>query len=102
MFQEWKFNCLCDLLKTSRETQALIFCNTRRRVTQLTEQLMSIPIKVSCFHGNMEHNEREDMVKDFNSRNTRVLVTTDLMARGMNIRVSAKHRNIVIKNLKIV
>ena len=38
-FQEWKFDTLCDLYDTVNVTQAVIFCNTRRKVDWLTQQM---------------------------------------------------------------
>jgi len=47
-FQEWKLDTLCDLYETLTITQAVIFCNTRRKVEWLTEKMHSRDFTVSA------------------------------------------------------
>jgi len=47
-FQEWKLDTLCDLYETLTITQAVIFCNTRRKVDWLTEKMLSRDFTVSA------------------------------------------------------
>ena len=83
--EEWKLDTLCDLYETVTITQAVIFCNTRRKVDWLTEKLVSREFTVSAMHGDMEQNVREGIMKDFRSGTSRVLITTDLLARGIDV-----------------
>jgi translation initiation factor 4A len=46
--EEWKFDTLADLYDTVSVTQAVIFCNTRRKVEQLTDQMMKRKFTVSA------------------------------------------------------
>ncbi|GMT34962.1 hypothetical protein PFISCL1PPCAC_26259, partial [Pristionchus fissidentatus] len=82
---EWKFGTLCDLYAAVNVTQAVIFCNTRRRVEQLTDQMTKKQHTVSCLHGDMEQGERDQIMREFRSGSSRVLITTDLLARGIDV-----------------
>jgi translation initiation factor 4A len=83
--EEWKLDTLCDLYETLTITQAIIYCNARRKVDWLTEQLHSRDFTVSALHGDMDQKERELIMKEFRSGSSRVLITTDLLARGIDV-----------------
>ncbi|GAB2288837.1 hypothetical protein Dimus_023148 [Dionaea muscipula] len=82
---EWKFDTLCDLYDTLTITQAVIFCNTKRRVDWLTEKMRSNNFTVSSMHGDMPQKERDAIMNEFRSGTTRVLITTDVWARGIDV-----------------
>jgi len=83
--EEWKLDTLSDLYETITITQAVIFCNTRRKVDALTEKMHEREFTVSAMHGDMEMKQREVLMKEFRSGSTRVLITTDLLARGIDV-----------------
>merc|ERR1711916_104823 len=83
--EEWKLETLCDLYATLTITQAIIYCNTRRKVDWLTEQMQQCDFTVSSMHGDMDQRERDLIMKDFRSGSSRVLITTDLLARGIDV-----------------
>jgi ATP-dependent RNA helicase len=83
--EEWKFDTLCDLYDTLTITQAVIFCNTRRKVDWLTDRMRKNNFTVSSMHGEMPQNERDEIMKAFRSGESRVLITTDIFARGIDI-----------------
>ncbi|KAG0307035.1 translation initiation factor eIF4A [Dissophora globulifera] len=83
--EEWKLDTLCDLYETVTITQAVIFCNTRRKVDWLTEKLTAREFTVSAMHGDMEQSQREVIMKEFRSGSSRVLIATDLLARGIDV-----------------
>merc|ERR1712150_349304 len=83
--EDWKFETLCDLYETMTITQAVIFLNTRRKVDWLTEKLHEKDFTVSSMHGDMEQKERDLIMKEFRSGSSRVLITTDLLARGIDV-----------------
>jgi len=66
-------------------TQAVIFCNTRRKVDWLTEKMGSRDFTVSAMHGDMNQQERDLIMREFRSGSSRVLITTDLLARGIDV-----------------
>ncbi|CAI5445295.1 unnamed protein product [Caenorhabditis angaria] len=82
---EWKFETLCDLYNIVNVTQAVIFCNTRRKVDQLNEQMTKRDFTVSCLHGEMDQAERDAIMREFRSGSSRVLITTDILARGIDV-----------------
>ena len=83
--EEWKLDTLCDLYDTLSITQAVIFCNTRRKVDWLTEKMHERDFTVSAMHGEMEQKERDVIMREFRSGSSRVLITTDLLARGIDV-----------------
>lgn len=82
---DFKFDTLCDLYDQVNVTQAVIFCNTRKKVEYLTEMMTKNKFTVSCLHGDMEQGERETIMREFRSGSSRVLITTDLLARGIDV-----------------
>lgn len=83
--EEWKIGTLCDLYETLTITQAIIYCNTRRKVDWLTEKMQARDFTVSAMHGDMDQKERELIMREFRSGSSRVLITTDLLARGIDV-----------------
>lgn len=83
--EEWKMDTLCDLYDTLSITQAVIFCNTRRKVDWLTESMHKRDFTVSAMHGDMEQRERDVIMRQFRTGSSRVLITTDLLARGIDV-----------------
>jgi len=83
--EEWKLDTLCDLYETLTITQAVIFVNTRRKVDWLTEKMHSRDFTVSAMHGDMDQKDRDIIMREFRSGSSRVLITTDLLARGIDV-----------------
>lgn len=83
--EEWKLDCLLDLYGVLSITQAVLFCNTRRKVEWLTEKMNEKDHTVSSMHGDMGQKEREIVLREFRSGSSRILITTDLLARGIDV-----------------
>ena len=83
--EEWKFDTLCDLYDTLTITQAVIFCNTKKKVDWLTEKMRANNFTVSAMHGDMPQKERDAIMGEFRGGTTRVLITTDVWARGIDV-----------------
>ncbi|GJD06166.1 Eukaryotic initiation factor 4A-I [Galdieria sulphuraria] len=83
--EEYKFETLCDLYETLTVTQAIIYVNTRRKVDWLTQKLRERDFTVSCLHGDIDQKERDLIMREFRTGSSRVLVTTDLLARGIDV-----------------
>jgi translation initiation factor 4A len=83
--EEWKLDTLCDLYDTLNITQAVIFCNTRRKVDWLTDKLRAREFTVSSTHGDIDQKQRDQILNDFRTGSSRVLITTDLYARGIDV-----------------
>jgi translation initiation factor 4A len=83
--EEWKLDTLCDLYETLAITQSVIFINTRRKVDWLTDKMRARDHTVSATHGDMDQNTRDIIMREFRSGSSRVLITTDLLARGIDV-----------------
>lgn len=83
--EDWKFDTLCDLYETITITQAIIYANTRRKVEWLSEEMIKKDFTVSSIHGEMSQQERDGIMREFRTGSSRVLVTTDLLARGIDV-----------------
>ncbi|XLS53536.1 hypothetical protein HN51_014213 [Arachis hypogaea] len=94
--EEWKFDTLCDLYDTLTITQAVIFCNTKRKVDWLTEKMRNNNFTVSAMHGDMPQKERDAIMAEFRAGTTRVLITTDVWARGLDVQQASFYVSLVI------
>ncbi|KAL7111972.1 hypothetical protein ACP275_05G123200 [Erythranthe tilingii] len=83
--EEWKLDTLCDLYDKLIITQAVIFCNTKDKVDWLARQMRENNFTVSSIHGDMPQRERDAIMGEFRSGQTRVLITTDVWARGLDV-----------------
>uniref|UniRef100_A0A1J3DG72 RNA helicase n=2 Tax=Noccaea caerulescens TaxID=107243 RepID=A0A1J3DG72_NOCCA len=83
--EEWKFDTLCDLYGRLIINQAIIFCNTRQKVDWLTEKMRTSNFIVSSMHGDKRQKERDEIMNQFRSFKTRVLIASDVWARGIDV-----------------
>eukprot|EP00629_Pelagomonadales_sp_RCC1024_P012028 CAMPEP_0119261996 /NCGR_PEP_ID=MMETSP1329-20130426/1865_1 /TAXON_ID=114041 /ORGANISM="Genus nov. species nov., Strain RCC1024" /LENGTH=382 /DNA_ID=CAMNT_0007261603 /DNA_START=228 /DNA_END=1376 /DNA_ORIENTATION=+ len=83
--EEWKFDTLCDLYDTLTITQAVIFCNTKRKVDWLTNKMRGANFTVSAMHGDMPQRERDAIMSEFRCGSSRVLIATDVWGRGLDV-----------------
>ena len=80
-----KLECLCDFYENLSITQAMIFCNSRRRVDWLRDRLTERDHTVATIHGEMTQAERQLVMREFRAGSSRVLVSTDLLACGIDV-----------------
>ncbi|XP_075241576.1 uncharacterized protein LOC142336544 isoform X2 [Convolutriloba macropyga] len=83
--EEFKCDTLCDLYETMTITQAVIFCNTKRKVIHVQTELTNAQHTVSAIHSDMPQKEREVVMNEFRTGSSRVLIATDLIARGIDV-----------------
>ena len=83
--EEWKFDVLCDLYDSISINSCVIFCNTRRKVDWLADAMAQQNYAVASTHGSLEGAERRRILDGFRSGQCRVLITTDLLARGIDV-----------------
>lgn len=83
--EEWKFDTLIDLYDTLTVTQAIIFCNTKRKVDWLTDRMRKSNFTVSAIHGDMPQAERDAITEEFRQGKSRVLICTDIFGRGIDV-----------------
>ncbi len=82
---EEKPEALFNLLAKIGSAHTLVFCNHRETVDRIHELLLEHRITHDVFHGGMEQADREKALLKFRNGSSRVLVTTDLAARGLDI-----------------
>eukprot|EP01007_Sphenomonas_quadrangularis_P001430 NODE_237_length_1762_cov_472.978400_g178_i0.p1 GENE.NODE_237_length_1762_cov_472.978400_g178_i0~~NODE_237_length_1762_cov_472.978400_g178_i0.p1 ORF type:complete len:405 (+),score=102.67 NODE_237_length_1762_cov_472.978400_g178_i0:62-1276(+) len=90
--EQFKLETLMDLYESVSIAQSVIFCNTRRKVDWLAEEMNKKNFTVSFMHADMQKAEREQVMSTFRSGSSRVLITTDLLSRGIDV----QHVSIVI------
>jgi superfamily II DNA/RNA helicase len=83
--EEYKFDTLLDLYNLISTSQAIIFCNTIRKVEWLEQNLKQNNFPITVIHSNMTQEERNTTVQDFREGHTRLLLTTDLLSRGIDV-----------------
>jgi len=82
---EHKYATIKDLFEGLTISQAIIYCNSTRRVDDLEEAMVQDNFPVKKIHGKMDESERKEVHKDFKNGGCRVLITSDLFARGIDI-----------------
>eukprot|EP00347_Sterkiella_histriomuscorum_P014238 403361644 len=83
--EEYKFETLCDLYDTLTITQAVIFCNKKSKVEWLAKEMRKANFTVSYMHGQMPQKERDAIMAEFRAGQSRVLITTDVWGRGLDV-----------------
>ena len=85
IYPDRKLQMLSSVLYMNPEFYGLIFCQTKREVQEITEWLKRKAFKVDCIHGDRPQREREFILKDFRTGRVKILVATDVAARGLDI-----------------
>ncbi len=77
---------LCKLIEAADDFYGIIFCQTKSLVTDLSSYLMERGYRVDCLHGDMNQAARERTMQLFRDRKVRILVCTDVAARGLDVK----------------
>ncbi|MFI3276312.1 DEAD/DEAH box helicase [Vibrio sp.] len=80
-----KAQALIALLNQNQWSQVLVFIGAKDNADALTKRLNKAKISVSALHGNKSQEERAQALESFKNGETRVLIATDVMARGIHI-----------------
>jgi translation initiation factor 4A len=83
--EDWKLPVLLDLYQMVKVNQALIYVNKRQKAEWLAKQLAAQGFTLEYIHGEMDVTERKKRMVDFRSGSVRVLISTDLLARGIDV-----------------
>ncbi len=94
-----KKNLLADLLKNSAADRVLVFTRTKHGANKVVKDLIKNGTKAEAIHGNKTQNARQKALKNFKDKTTRVLVATDIAARGIDIDELALVINYEIPNI---
>ncbi|MBC7419756.1 MAG: DEAD/DEAH box helicase [Bdellovibrio sp.] len=85
IYPDRKLQMLSSVLYMNPEFYGLIFCQTKREVGEITEWLKRKSFKVDCIHGDRPQRERDFILQDFRKGRIKILVATDVAARGLDI-----------------
>ena len=80
-----KFDTLMGLLKQSEFKRVLIFGAMKHSVEKLSQEITQAGVVAESIHGNKSHGQRQQSLRRFKSGNARVLVATDVAARGIHV-----------------
>ena len=80
-----KLELFCHLLRKQRWPQVLVFAKTRKRVDELVTSLKYQDVSTAAIHGDIPQHARLAALRRFNAGEVRVLVATDVAARGLDI-----------------
>jgi ATP-dependent RNA helicase RhlE len=80
-----KNSLLIDILKNTKIRTALVFTRTKHGADKVVKVLMKNNIKAEAIHGNKSQNARQTALSNFKAQSTRVLVATDIAARGIDV-----------------
>ena len=83
--EEWKYDTLIDLYNLLNISQCIIYVNYKDKLMRLYEELIKNEYPVDYIHGEISKDERESKLSDFKSGKTRLLLSTDLLARGIDV-----------------
>jgi ATP-dependent RNA helicase len=83
--ESWKFETFVDLFKHLTVNQAIVFVNKRAKAETLTKQMLNAGYTLEYIHGDMDVSERKKRMDDFRNGNVRILVATDILARGIDV-----------------
>lgn len=82
--EKLKFDKLCELYDTLSFDQSVIFAKSKRKVDSLANQLRNRDHAVSAIHRDKDQDTQDAMISEFHSGSSRILVTTDSFAQGLN------------------
>lgn len=80
-----KLDVLFQIYRGIEISQAIIYCNTKKSVDTVSEELKKKGHMVSSIHGDLNQTDRNNIMREFRSGANRVLITTDLLARGIDV-----------------
>jgi translation initiation factor 4A len=83
--ENWKLATLYDLYEKLSISQSIIFVNSKRKADFLRTQLEENDYTVDCIHGDLTQKERNEIMTSFRNGNSRILITTDIIARGIDV-----------------
>ena len=82
---EDKLNVLIQFLKSEHKNRGLIFCKTKKSTQLLAQQLEAKNISSGAIHGDLLQKERDKVMRAFKNESLRMLVATDIAARGIDV-----------------
>lgn len=81
----WKYDVLTDIYNTINIAQCIIYINSKNKLNSVYQTLVEDNFPVGMIHGNLMTNEREKIMNQFRSGEIRILLSTDLLSRGIDV-----------------
>ncbi len=81
-----KFSLLVHLIKKENPNLAIVFCPTKHGAKSLAKNLSMQGIESDAMHGNLSQSQRDNVISEFKKGKIRVLVATDVAARGLDVK----------------
>ena len=82
---DWKFEVLLDIYDTINVSQCIIYINNKNKLNEVYDRMIEKGFPVGCIHGELSSDLRKVVMEDFKSGKLRILLSTDLLARGIDI-----------------
>ena len=83
--EEYKIDTLCDIYKVIKVTQCIIYTNSKKKTELISRLLNNEGFPVNYIHGGLDQNERKKIMEEFRSGQIKILITTDILSRGIDI-----------------
>jgi len=83
--EEWKYDTLVDIYDLLNISQCIIYINYKNKLMNIYDELIKNNYPVDFIHGEVDKSERESKLLDFKNGKTRMLLSTDLLSRGIDI-----------------
>lgn len=80
-----KIPLISSLIAINDIKLSVVFCNTKRKVDEVTKSLKSIGLKAEGIHGDLDQRQRNKVLGGFRTNDTHILVATDVAARGIDV-----------------
>ncbi|SFV62978.1 DEAD-box ATP-dependent RNA helicase CshA [hydrothermal vent metagenome] len=77
---------IVKLLETEETNKCIIFCRMKREVDRLAEYLQALGFNAAGLHGDLEQQDRETVIKAYRRGETKIMVATDVAARGLDVK----------------
>ena len=77
---------IVKLLETEKTDKCIVFCRMKREVDRLTEHLLALGFNAAGLHGDLEQIDRESIVKAYRRNESKIMVATDVAARGLDVK----------------
>jgi translation initiation factor 4A len=81
----WKYDVLTDIYNTINIAQCIIYINSKNKLNSVYQALVEDNFPVGMIHGNLMTNERELIMNQFRQGEIRILLSTDLLSRGIDV-----------------
>jgi translation initiation factor 4A len=82
---DWKYETLKDIYETINVSQCIIYINSKNKLMEVNDRLKERGFPVECIHGELSGDLRKHIMEDFKSGKLRILLSTDLLSRGIDI-----------------